>query len=172
MRLFSEPDKFYKVVPSNFGPPFIHHYTKGYNQYIFKDEERPDSGTDGMYFTNIKYIFAYLDYGSVLLEATFPDGTHMGITKDNEIDGYNLPEICVDKCIIINAYSLSTPGLIQRLIMDGADISVLDYNVYKWAYKHCAPVWQFLIQIYGMPPEIEKFIYSHNGYQILEKGEF
>lgn len=165
MNLFSKIDKFYKITTSDLGTPLVCHYTKGFNEYIFKEDENPDSYIDGMYFTNIKYIFAYLDYGSILLEATFPDNTHLGIVGDElEID-YSIPVICVDKCIILNAYYLAgNPGIIERLINNGADISVYHYNVYKWAYMNCARTWNMLISKYGIPDEVVEWIYNRNGY--------
>lgn len=173
MKLFSAPDKFYKIVTSDFGSPLVYHYTKGFNQYQFKEDECPESGLDGMYFTNIKYIFAYLDYGSVLLEATFPDGAQLSIFRNNEVDGHNLPDICVDKCVVMNAYYLAgNPALFEYLIKNGADISVLDYNVYKWAYMNCTLTWYMLLSSYGLPDEVKAWIMARNGYCIEEKGEF
>lgn len=164
MRLFSEPDKYYKIVASDFGSFLVHHYTKGLNQYEFDYDEDPEKGIDGLYFANVKYIFAYLNYGSVLLEAAFPDGTRLSVVSEED-GGYRNPSICVDKCVIINAYPLAgNPGIFQRLINEGADISALDYNVYKWAYKNCSATWNMLNTIYGTPDSIVEWLFHYHGY--------
>ena len=124
--------KYYKVINSNMGVPGIQMYSSGLNiANIFNIESK-----DGIYFTDIKHIFAYLNYGPFIAELYVPKDAD--IYRYDEDMGGNIviPGWFSKKIVITMLYDKGNIDDIMYLIECGADISCCDYALIKYALIH------------------------------------
>lgn len=122
---------YYKVVNSFMGIPGVHKYKKGEN--IFKYPEGKSIDTlDGMFFTDIKNIFNYCNYGPIVLELIIPEDAKIGVYPEKmSIDSVEIPGWCADKIIVNKILYLTNPDDVIYLIDKGADISCDNYLIIK-----------------------------------------
>lgn len=114
-------------------------YKDGLNEDIYMDINKKEEGEHcwGIYFTDIKHIFAYLNYGVYVREVIVPEnaifeerGERMSINSEY-IPGYH-----ADKVYLNPRMELSDISTIMFLVHIGADISVEDYFILKWAKRN------------------------------------
>ena len=122
--------KYYKVINANFGVPGIQTYQIGLNvSSNFNVEEK-----DGIYFTDIKHIFAYINYGPIIAELIVPDDVPIHRYDERmSIDSELIPGYFAEKVVIEKFYDKNVFHHILSLIIRGADVSCDDYAIIKYA---------------------------------------
>lgn len=128
-----EKTKYYKVINSNMGVPGIQTYQMGLNiAEKFNIESK-----DGIYFTDIKHIFSYINYGPIIAILTIPDDVE--IYRYDEMlsnDSEPTPGWFAEKVVIEKFYDKNTFHHILSLIIHGADVSCDNYAIIKYALMH------------------------------------
>ena len=128
-----EKTKYYKVINSIMGVPGIQTYQIGLNI----SEKFNIESKDGIYFTDIKHIFSYINYGPIIAVLTIPDDVE--IYRYDEMlsnDSEPTPGWFAEKVMIEKFYDKNTFYHILSLIIQGADVSCADYAVIKYALMH------------------------------------
>lgn len=96
------------------------------------------------FFTDIKHIFAYIYYGPCFREVFIPDSTAFIYEKGEEISANSyIPGWYSDK-VILGDVKLWTSENVKWLIEQGADISVENYQIVKWALMYNFEIFYFL----------------------------
>lgn len=145
--------KYYKFITANRSSHEFN-YKMGINEIT--EEQLKENPYFGLYLTDIKHIFAYLNYGPILCEVEIPEDAT--VVEDDEsmwICGPIIPGYRANKINVISMLPLSA-SLVAHLISEGADISVDDYNLFSYALYHNKEIWDYLSNRY--PKEIEKFL--------------
>lgn len=120
---YNDDDKFFIVLNAA-------NYIGGYEF----DSGLNDPGSL-IYFTNIANIFHFLDCGPCFRRVIIPDNIPLLISHN---DTYMLDKV------IMEDIQLWTPENIKWLIDNGANISVDDFKLFKWALKYNFEVFYFL----------------------------
>ena len=118
---------YYKIIgANNYGK---YPYKLGLNTLADNGEtfnEEPICGPGGLYFSDIKYIFEYLDYGDKVCTLTIPDDAQV-IKVNNK---YKADKIYIREMMEINY------DAIKYLVEYGADITADDNYAIRWAANY------------------------------------
>lgn len=155
-------NKYYKIVNSLCGLGGIHHYTLGLNEYNYEKLESIKFG-DGLYFTNIENIFAYIDYGPILLELSIPENAKVSYEPEQlSIVSEEIPGWCANK-IFVESMQILDGSTIMKLIDRGAKVSANNYQLFVWACKYNPEAFSKLISRYGKVNIVNR-IYQYSGF--------
>lgn len=136
---------YYKIINSNFGNPYYIMYNRGTNALPLKVLE----SEDGIYFTDIKHIFAYLNYGPILAEMIIPkDAIIHYMPEQMHMYGESIPAWNTNKVFIRKYYDINNINTIEYLIESGSDITVDDFYIFKYALAHNIGLWNYLVTRY------------------------
>ena len=145
--------RFFKVLNAA-------NYKNGYEYEDGLNDMSNVIGADGepfvCFFTDIKHIFAYLDYGPCFREVFIPDNMPI-IFEAGESFGPGYPYIpgYYSRKVILGEVMPWTVNNIKYLIENVADISVNKYNIVKWALMYNFEVFYYLQEyIYDKDPSI------------------
>jgi len=115
---------YYKIIgANNYGK---YPYKLGLNTLADNGEtfnEEPICGPGGLYFSDIKYIFEYLDYGDKVCILTIPDDAQVIEVKNK----YKADKIYINEMMEMNC------DAIKYLVEHGADITTEDNYAIRWA---------------------------------------
>ena len=124
-------------------------YKNGWEYKTGLNDLRNLIGVDGKpfycYFTDIKHVFWYLDYGPCFRFVYIPDSKEV----IEELDYINLRYNISIPCWKSRLVQLSVVGLwridnIKYLIEEGADISANNFGIVQWALEHDFEIFYFL----------------------------
>src|SRR5580692_36275 len=105
-------------------------YVTGLNvlEEEFNDDPEKSCCEGGLYFTDAKNIFKFLEYGIYLREIQLPTNPDLKIVKDNTGDKWRANMIILGK-----RYELSQKETFQLLIEAGADVHANNDYAFKWS---------------------------------------
>lgn len=131
---------YYKIVNANFGMPQNISYKKGIN---VAKEKMDMWNNHGIYYADVKSIFRYLHYGAIIFQVSLANDSYV-IQQTCDIDGVDVDEWRADKVILSEPMSLHEPNVIDKLIAEGADITIGKLALFKWAVIYSPKVWEYL----------------------------
>lgn len=132
--------KYYKIVNSNYGNPNYKIYAFGLN-----------SISEGMeiYFTDLEHIFAYLNYGPILLEIIIPENATVEYAPEEmQRDTQSIIGWYSDKIYVQSVYYLNNLDVIKECIANGADMLCDKCHLYRHALYHDRELWEYLVDNY------------------------
>ena len=98
----------------------------------FNDDANDSCCAGGFYFTNVRNIFKFIEYGVYLREITLPtEDPEFKMIKDKTGDKWRSNMI-----ILGNRYNLFTVNTVEYLIKKGANIHVNDGYALKYSAEH------------------------------------
>ena len=127
-----------------------HKYVIGTNELL--DDE------DGMFFTDARHIFWYLNYGDTLITASLDDPEDikyipdLGMTDDGEV----IPGYAAHKCRVLNIEKLNGDNVCYLDMVHNADLHVDNDALFKYAVLYNPSVLEFLLRWHN--EETLKFI--------------
>jgi hypothetical protein len=132
---------YYKIINSNLGNPHYVTYTIGQNSAPLQMLET----NNGIYFTDIKHIFAYLNYGPMLAEMIIPeDATVNESSEQMHMHSPVIPGWNTNKVFIRRFYDINNLKVVDWLINHGADITVDDFMLFRHALIYNIDLWNYL----------------------------
>lgn len=134
--------RFFKVLNAA-------NYKNGYEYDDGLNDVSQFIGVDGepfeCFFTDIEHIFCYIYYGPCYREIFIPDNVPIINYKPESfsINEPLIPGFSSNK-VILGDLKLWNVSNIKKLIEEGADISVCDYHIVRWALVYNFEIFYFL----------------------------
>lgn len=132
---------YYKIINANYGHPESMQYHLGLNEMpgFSKKLHR------GIYFTDIKHIFAYVNYGPIVCVLTIPeDATVIWDPESLYVNGNGrIPGWFTDKVEIKDFMDINDLSTIWALTARGADVSVDEYSIIRYALRSNVTLWEY-----------------------------
>ena len=118
-----------------------HKYTIGINELL---DDR-----DGMFFTDSRHIFWYLNYGDILVTAEINDSDGIKYIPDPNMvdDGSSVPGCAVHKCRVLSIEKLNKFNVGVLDIMN-ADLHADNDALFKYAVLYNSSVLEYLLTRY------------------------
>lgn len=134
--------EFYKVISAD-------NTSASGNKYLIGENTDPR----GIYVTDIKNIFYYMNYGPVLARVLIPVGSDFVYDPESDYD-CNKNTFVIngwksDRIYITNFYQFNAIETIKELINKGADITANDYALFRYGLHYNIGIYKYLEKNYS-----------------------
>ena len=148
----------YKLVNSLYSS-IKHKYTIGMNELL--DDE------DGMFFTDARHIFWYLNYGDILITASLDNPEDIKYIPDPGMtdDGVDIPGYATHKCRVLNIEKLNGDNVCYLDMIHNADLHAANDALFKYAVLYNSSVLESLLRWHN--EETTKFIDKFYGVSVV-----